>query len=162
MKVNIVGGGPSWIQTPNRNGELWAVSTVYERLLTRGYAVDKVFQLHGAHLFEPFIAPLQSKAVIMKPNKIAPKAMVLPANELLYIFGKRFSSTVTWMLAHAIYIGAEEIGIYGVDMLHAGEYAAQRDMFFYFCGFAAAKGIKITIPKFSGTEIKDSTYEYKE
>ena len=62
-----------------------------------------------------------------------------------------FTNSVSWMLALAIHEGANEIGVYGVDMAQQGEglaseYAHQRPSVEFFIGLALGRGIKVTVP----------------
>lgn len=112
---------------------------------------DWVCQNHGKPLY------------INAPHPDAPHAKIYPKREVFAYFDKfltnqdgdplhYFTNSVSWMLALAIYEGATEIGIYGVDMAQHGvglksEYAYQRPSVELWLGIAAGKGIKVTIPK---------------
>lgn len=92
-----------------------------------------------------------------------PHATVYPRREIFAHFDKflcdqddkplhYYTNSVAWMLALAIYEGATEIALYGVDMAQHGiglksEYAYQRPSVELWLGIAAGKGIKVTIPK---------------
>lgn len=100
---------------------------------------------------------------INAPNPEVPSAVVYPRREIFAYFDQflknqdgepvhYFTNSISWMLALAIYEGATEIGIYGVDMAQHGvglrsEYAYQRPSVELWLGIAAGKGIKVTIPK---------------
>ncbi len=56
------------------------------------------------------------------------------------------SSSISEMLAHAIYLGYGEIHVYGVDMLQDEEYYYQRAGCEYYIGFARGAGIKVYMP----------------
>lgn len=76
-----------------------------------------------------------------------------------------FNSSIAYALALAIHEGAEEIGIWGVDMKGEDEYAYQRPNMEYLIGVARGKGIKVYVPdesplcKFQGTGIKFYRHE---
>jgi len=57
-----------------------------------------------------------------------------------------FHSTVDLMLALAISEGFEEIGVWGVDMIHDSEYGYQKPSGSFWLGLAKGKGIKVTLP----------------
>lgn len=71
-----------------------------------------------------------------------------------------FNSSIAYAMALAIHEGAEEIGIWGVDLATTEEYAYQRPNMEYLIGIARGKGIKVHIPedsalcKFVGTGIR--------
>ncbi len=156
----IVGGAPSWTEVP-KDTEIWCVSTVYQRLLSRfpSKVVGRVFQLHGPHLFEPWLASLGSSAVIIKPAADLPKATVLPSQELLDFFGANFTSSAAWMMGWAILCGHyDRIELYGFDMQMLLEYGQQRDQLFWFWGVACGKGIDVVAHPSSGIAMQKGTY----
>lgn len=63
------------------------------------------------------------------------------------IGGYYFNSSIAYAMALAIHEGAEEIGIYGVDMKGDDEYGYQKPNMEYLVGVARGKGIKVLIPK---------------
>ena len=58
---------------------------------------------------------------------------------------KYFTSSIAYMVAYALFTGATEINIFGVDMEHDTEYATQRPCLAYWIGFARAKGCNIKV-----------------
>ncbi len=80
------------------------------------------------------------------PQPEIPMAVQFPTEELLKKYRNYFTNTVSWMIAHAIEEGADTIGVWGVDMAAATEYAAQRPSCEYFLGIAEGKGIEIVLP----------------
>lgn len=58
-----------------------------------------------------------------------------------------FCSSVAYMIAHAILLQPDEIGVWGVDLAEDGEYAHQRPNAEWWLAFAEGRGIKITIPR---------------
>jgi hypothetical protein len=73
-----------------------------------------------------------------------------------------FTSTPAQMLAHAIYLGFEEIHLYGIDMLQSEEYFYQRSGCEYYTAFARGRGIKVFIPPSSALCKANYTYGYSE
>lgn len=70
-----------------------------------------------------------------------------PFEEVAKSIGQAYwNSSIAYAMALAIHEGAEEIGIYGVDMTGDDEYAYQRPNMEYLIGVARGKGIKVTIP----------------
>jgi hypothetical protein len=76
------------------------------------------------------------------------------------IGGYYFNSSIAYAMALAIHEGAEEIGVWGVDLVADEEYAYQRPNMEYLIGIARGRGIKVHIPddsalcKFNGTGIR--------
>lgn len=73
-----------------------------------------------------------------------------------------FTSTPGEMVAHAIYEGASEIALYGVDLLQDEEYAYQRPGCEYWLGVARGLGIKVTVPQASVLLKANYVYGYTE
>lgn len=71
-----------------------------------------------------------------------------------------FNSSIAYAMALAIHQGAEEIGVWGVDLVADEEYAYQRPNMEYLIGVARGKGIRVFIPdesalcKFNGSGIR--------
>ena len=63
------------------------------------------------------------------------------------IHGDYFNSSIAYIVALAIHEGADEIGIYGVDMAAIDEFDYQRPNLEYLIGVARGKGIKVHIPE---------------
>ena len=76
-----------------------------------------------------------------------------------------WNSSIAYAMAMAIHEGAEEIGIYGVDMEGTDEWGYQKPNMEYLVGVARGKGIKVFIPeqssicKFQPQGIKFYDYE---
>ena len=78
------------------------------------------------------------------------------------VYGKYFTSSVSWMIADAIEAGAKEIAIYGVTMSSNEEYGHQKPACSYLLGWARGKGIKVTIQKDSELMSTLFVYGYEE
>lgn len=63
-----------------------------------------------------------------------PKAQAFPKADIEAAFGRYFTSSPAWMMAHAILQGAKEIQIYGIHLATEQEYIEQRPNFEYLCG----------------------------
>lgn len=63
-----------------------------------------------------------------------PKAQPFPKAEIEAHFGRYFTSSPAWMMAHAILQGAKEIHIYGIHLATEHEYVEQRPNFEFLCG----------------------------
>ena len=69
-----------------------------------------------------------------------PSARAFPRQALQDEFGRYFTSTPAWMLAHAISRGAREIHIYGIHLATEQEYMEQRPNFEYLIGRVLGRG----------------------
>jgi hypothetical protein len=84
-------------------------------------------------------------------------AMFGPQAELDY-----FTSTPGEMMAHAIFEGAGEIHLYGIDLLQSEEYAYQRPGCEYWIGIARGLGIRVYVPQASAMLKANYVYGYTE
>lgn len=107
--------------------------------------------------------------VLAKPDPDVPNAIVMPMDEIRDLIGESnavdvmrqnphrsgqpyIESSLAAMVAHAIWEHAQgqtvrKIGLWGIDLDSASEYAYQRPNMEYLLGFARALGIQIYIPK---------------
>lgn len=91
----------------------------------------------------PLLAPIDRES----SKAMFPRAQLFPWRMLVKEFGHDFfTSTFAWMMAYAIFVGAKEIALYGVDMSSKDEYILQRPGGKFFKYIAEKRGIKVTIP----------------
>lgn len=69
-----------------------------------------------------------------------PSARPFPKAEIEAYFGRYFTSSPAWMLAHAIMRGFREIHIYGIHLSTESEYIEQRPGFEFLCGRVLGAG----------------------
>ena len=87
-------------------------------------------------------------------------ALAYPFDEVAKTTGRYWNSSIAYAMALAIHEGADEIGVWGVDMKGDDEYGYQKPNMEYLIGLAIGKGIKVHIPekspllKFQGTGIR--------
>jgi hypothetical protein len=81
-----------------------------------------------------------------------------PRGKIEKVFGAYFTSSIAFMVAYAIAGGAQEISLFGIDMLGSDEYVYQRPCVEYLVGFARGRGITVNIPEKSA--LIKSTYTY--
>lgn len=75
-----------------------------------------------------------------------PSARPFPKAAIEAEFGRYFTSSPAWMLAHAIMRGAKEIHIYGIHLSTEQEYIEQRPNFEYLMGRVLGRGkLKTTV-----------------
>lgn len=76
------------------------------------------------------------------------KARAYPLARVRALRGRNyFCSSIAYMIAHAILLEPEEIGLWGVDLAEDGEYVTQRPNVEWWLGFAEGRGIKVTVAK---------------
>lgn len=86
-----------------------------------------------------------------RPRKRASAVRVMPTEQLVATFGRYFTNSVAWMLAHAIQEHLDgnavaTIGVYGIDMATSKEFSHERPSVEYFLGWARGAGIEIILP----------------
>ena len=127
---------PSW--------EIWAWSAgMWGQKLHRRW--DKWFELHAPRTYDKY--ERIAKGYIEFITREAIVQTTFPYNDLLEEFGPYFLTTgqVPWLLAYAITLEPDVIGIWGVEA--AGEYTPQRKDVHHFVQVARDRGIKIVIPE---------------
>lgn len=106
---------------------------------------DKTIHADPRHL--AFLQANTTKPVVVwDPRPEWPASVAFPKRECIDAFGRYFTNSISWMIAHAIMENAEEIHVYGVDMAQSSEYGAQRPSCEYFLGLAVGMGIKVYVP----------------
>ena len=85
----------------------------------------------------PIMVRSNSNAELLK------NAAKYPFWQMIPKYGYVFASTVDYMIALAIEKGAEEIGIWGIQMTCSETYRAMRPYTSYWMGLAKTKGIKV-------------------
>lgn len=76
--------------------------------------------------------------------------------------GAYFASSIAYMLALAMFLGVEEIHIYGVDLTDDTEYSYQRPNTEYLIGLARGLGVRVVIPDGSALLTTPSLYGYQD
>jgi len=64
---------------------------------------------------------------------------------------KNFKATISYAIALALYEGAEEIHIYGIELVHTAEYRRQQANFSFWTGVAVGRKIKVVLHCSRGT-----------
>jgi hypothetical protein len=149
-KIAIVGGssGRDMVsRCHNTDWNVWCIARIYNYVLFADY----VFEVHDPAKWCPatYKASTQNKLILLQHYPSLPNAFVLPKDELTSTYGVVFTSSFSWLLAYAVYRGATEIAMYGVNMSHSSEQGDQRDGLFYMIGIARASGVRITLPAHS-------------
>lgn len=172
VKIALVGTEvTSWGYTPweDTSWKIWACSTPapdYPR-------VNALFELHNLEWAvdrdgEEVLAWLEKvmkmpEVWVARKTQLIPHAKVFPRDELVSRFGPYFfTSTPAWMIAKAIHDGATEIGLFGISMSAASEYAFQRPGMQYFLQVCDQLGIRVTAPLESDILQPPPQYGYRE
>jgi hypothetical protein len=169
-KIAIVCGAPSSEYLAPFNDPDWKIWVIGSRLnlyMEKGYKVDLAFEIHKDFTIrfdlenskrnsEYYInwlfntgVPLIVGETTEIPEKKKSDYTVFPYEESAKLIGSQYlTSTTAFMLAYAIMSGAEEIGLWGVDMsCDDSEHFFQRPCVEAWIGLAKGKGINVYIPK---------------
>jgi len=162
-KIAIVGTAHSKAFAPwdDTSWQLWSLNHTYW-----DYArTDRHFDLHhpdriraGGTYFDWLRGEIQRLVMLAEPMEELPAALTYPKEEIMERFGDFFTNSVSWMIALALHEGAEEIGLYGVDMAMRSEYEYQRPSVLYFIGLARGMDVKVTLPPYEQLFKKDRFY----
>lgn len=165
MKIAIVGTAESAKESPFKDDswQIWSLGANHLWIPR----FDRWFELHsmlyleneGNHpSFFAHLAKCEDRLYLTESSTAYPKAKLYPKDEIKQKYGTYFTSSIAWMFIQAIYEGATEIGIWGVDMRGDGEYGQQRPCMEYWIGRAIEKGIKVHIHR-NSVLLKGEPYE---
>jgi len=178
-KVSIVGfatGSAHKAPFADDEVETWGINQLWKQLPDRRW--DRWFELHSLYDFyhanEGHQDWLRSLAAADIPVYVREEDYLLalkwgitsaqpfPHRVLLDRFRPYFTNTISWLIALAIMMHPDELGLYGVDMaqdgLLAAEYSEQRPSCEYFLGIAEATLPSLIIP--NGCDLLGSTHLY--
>lgn len=88
-----------------------------------------------------------------------PMSRAYPLAAVSACTGDYFGSSVAYMLALAIYEGADEIGLWGVDL--SDDYDHQRPNLEYLIGFARGRWREVSVPDGSRLLSRRKTDDYR-
>lgn len=154
-KVAIIGYTDSRHEAPygEPGWEMWGLNNLHVQVtpeqmpsFTRWYDLHDRATILADERHVEWLARTTLPVFMWRPDPAAwPTTVEFPRDLLVEQFGRYFTNSISWMIAHAIVEGATEIGVWGVDMAQSTEYAAQRPSCEYFLGLAAGLGITVTI-----------------
>ena len=143
--------------------EVWGINELHRHhkpnLFTRWYEIHPItdFYEQDGHKGDP--AHLETLAQYPIPVYMhehyddIPASVPFPRQEIIDHFnamgvqGDYQTSSISWELAHALYLGAEEVGVFGVDMANNEEYVTQRPCLEYWIGIATIlTGKEVQVP----------------
>lgn len=175
-KIAIVGKAPSSFRLAPFKDESWEIWVLNDLVQQSGIdRWDRHFDLHDLSIhretesLHAYFKWMQEQSAerpiyLRETHPDIPAGVRYPFEEICQQFnllyderGKLYdkpyiTNSISWMIALALHEGAEEIGLYGVDMAQHGigiksEYAAQRPSCELFVGIALGMGVKVTIPR---------------
>jgi hypothetical protein len=160
LKIALVGSAPASLRLAPYQDPEWQIWGCSPGLF--GYA-SRVTEWYELHLWEPgqpwfspeycqWLKNLPTRGVKLwtgAPVGDLPGSEVFPFDEIQAEFDPHdwfCSSTVYWMMARAIKMGATKIGFWGIDMAAGEEYEMQRAGLHFLSYIARARGIEVGIP----------------
>jgi hypothetical protein len=171
MKIAVMGSAPSSrLLAPfgDPGWEIWACSPPNYDLPR----IDAWFEMHNLDrkFSHPGNGPWVQKLLthprvyIAKPDSRMPNGIVYPLPPMLERFGRYFfTSTIAYMLAFAISLKPEKIGLWGIDMSAAEElYTHQRPACHFFIREAQKAGIEVVAAPQSDVMNPPPLYGFKE
>ena len=160
MKIALVGSAPASVRLAPYHSPEWKIWGCSPGVYGIAPRVDEWFEMHlwepGQTWFSPeycqWLAALPGRGVkLWTGASVAdlPGSEVYPAQEILDEFDPQrwfCSSSLFWMMARAIKVGATSIGFWGVDMAAGEEYEMQRAGIHFLTYIARARGIEVGTP----------------
>ena len=141
--VIILGKAVTGRDCPFDADEVWGVNNVADQPEFAGKTIHKLFAFDL--LDKDYTDLMKKHAPIMSWQDYGD--IKFPLEEVRARFNTDyFTNTVSYMVAYAIYIGVERIGIYGVDVAFGAPYAQENRGVEYWIGRAVEAGIKVEAP----------------
>ena len=131
---------------------LWGLNELYRYSpIEKFHAWFEIHPLDGADWGEDHlkqIGAMRMPVFMQARHPDVPASVPFPRQQIVDAFpdGGYQTSTISWELALGILAGFEEIHLYGVDLVHASEYAKERPAVEYWLGYARGKGIRVVVP----------------
>ena len=129
-----------------------AVIEVHERsFYTSGYKDPEYFEWLKTIEQTVYMIDVHTEVKGAKKYPLAEvKEKLLPNIKLNGEPINNFCSTADYAIALAVYLGYEEIDIYGIEMAHSSEYQNQQSSFTFWVGIAVANGVQVNLNCTSG------------
>jgi hypothetical protein len=158
-RINIMGSGPGWQDTPIDDGEIWGVNNTH---MLRN--VDRIIDVHH-NRFNPEEMKDKAHMHFLKKKMVPtyaqreiegnPYIKAYPLEEVIKEFGADyFGSGIDYIIALAIYEGATDIHLYGICMLTNSEYSHQKASVEFWLGYAMGRGINVEVHGDKSTVLK--------
>lgn len=160
LKIALVGSAPASVRLAPYHDPSWKIWGCSPGVYGIAPRVDEWFEMHLWEPGQPWFSPeyvqwltaLPQRGVTLwtgAPIHTIPGSSVYPAQEILDEFDPHrwfCSSSLFWMMARAIKLGATKIGFWGVDMAAGEEYEMQRAGIHFLTYIARARGIEVGAP----------------
>ena len=157
LKIALIGSAPSSIRLApyhDPSWQVWGCSPGAYGVVPKGRS-NVWWELHKYEPGQPWFSPEYCQFLRDHPKvMLAEKRPEIPNGETLDVdylvkkySGYFFTSSVAWMMAVAIEMGATKIGLWGVDMAASEEYEAQRAGLHFFAMIARQRGIEVGVPQ---------------
>jgi hypothetical protein len=166
MKLIICGGSDTIQFMPKDiKGEIWGINDTAFKLPR----VDTIFELHTREIVERCVRTpdylqrlkdFKGRVFMQNKHKDIKSSVKFPVNKLTKKYGKKFVSSIDYMIAYAIEEGYKDIELWGVDLAVYEEYLYQRPSAMYWIGYAKGLGIKVTVQENSGINF-ENLYGYE-
>lgn len=145
--IDIIMTGHSFWQDYNfqeiTNKEVWTTSTLSFSIKPKKLVM---FEVHDYYNITNINNQKADEVFMLKKDESINNVIQYPMQEVIdYVKTDYFRSTVSYVLALAIYKKIDEINLFGCDMEAKTEYASQAPALTYLIGFGRAKGLKINI-----------------
>lgn len=146
--------------------EIWTLGANYKH----APRISRHFEMHdfgeGSQRWSPeYRAWLKDCPVpiyIQAETEHCPSGQVFPIREICAFFQTDyFTCSIAYQIAFALYLKADEIGCYGIDLAQTAEYAWQRPSVEYWIGLARGMGVKVDIPPTSDILKTAQMYAYE-
>jgi hypothetical protein len=169
-KVIIVGGANMDVEVPfgDDRYEVWTLNDCFESVPR----CSRLFQLHGRdtidtyitrhsqQLYLPLLQSIKCPVYMTRKYDDIPSSVAYPLVEVVESVGPYFTSTMSYMIALAVFEGYEEIFVVGVDPIPDSEYEEQRAACEYHLGVAVGRGIGVVFPSSSHLLRVDALYGF--
>ncbi len=153
--------------------ERWGINQLWKVAVDKPF--DRWFELHSLYDFyhsneghREFLKAFKGPVYVREEDyALALKwgittAQPFPHRVILENFRPYFTNTISWLLALAIMMHPEWLGMYGVDMAQdnilTAEYSEQRPSCEYYLGIAEGQGIELDIP--NGCDLLGGSHLY--
>lgn len=153
MKLALLAKGKTLSRYPGREGydQVWGLNQIAQSHdLDRAFIMDDLelrLPYYNGPEFPEWLKGYQGRLITSRPYSDWPSSEAFPLADVCKFFGLPFGiafySTVDYMLAYAIYIGARHLDLYGVDCLEP-KMEQMRNSISFWIGVAMSRGARVT------------------
>ena len=141
--VTIIGRGPSWKECPFATEELWGTATclategLKDKNYTKVFAFDGVNEILTEALKEAKERNIPVVSTLSYATELYPLVPIVRHFQVSY-----FKTSISYMLAYAIYQGYKSIRIDGIDQGPGWLYQQGKPYITFWLGVATGRGIE--------------------